>query len=389
MAAASANGNTRLSALFFAADDRDVWPAVLLALCLVLVGAGLVMVYSASMVSAMTRYRDPAFFLKRQAVFAAVGMAVLVVTARAPLGLMRRLTAPLLIASFVGLVVCLTPLATSVKGASRWISIGSFHLQPSELAKLAIIFYVADALGRKGEKIRAFSVGFLPPVVVALVFAALCIKEPDLGAAVMILLLCFSMLFVGGTRLGYILVSGIALLPALAVAITTSSYRMKRFMAFLNPELDIQGQNYQIYNSLLGIGSGRIWGSGIGEGNQKLLFLPDAHTDFIASIVGEELGLLGIAALVLLFGLLVYAGIRIALRCREPYPMYMAAGISFFIAFQAAINMGVVMGLLPTKGMTLPFLSYGGSSLLVNLFAVGVLLAVSRQSRQAADGGGG
>jgi len=370
-------------------DESNPWPLIILVMTLVLLSAGLVMVYSASMISAMKRFEDPAFFFKRQVFFAAAGLVVMTAASRMPLRLLRRLTMPLLLIAFVGLVLVLTPLGTTVKGASRWISLGAFNFQPSELAKLAVIFYIAHSMGRKVEKIKSFTVGFLPHLLVSSVFAFLCVKEPDLGAAVMIMLLCFMLLFIGGTRLGYILGSVLALAPALYIAIITSPYRMKRLISFMYPQKDALGLNYQINESLISIGSGGILGKGIGEGRQKLFFLPDAHTDFIASIVGEELGFVGLVLMVLGFGALVLAGLKVALRCRSLYAMYLATGITLFLGFQVAINLGVVMGLLPTKGMTLPLMSYGGSSLLVNLFAVGVLLAVARNegSEEAQEGG--
>jgi cell division protein FtsW len=381
--------NLNKALLPFALQDSDdnPWPTVILVVTLVLVAAGLVMVYSASMISAMKRFGDPAFFFKRQALFAALGLVVMLAAANLPLRLIRRLTVPMLLFAFVGLVLCLTPLGTTVKGASRWISLGSFNLQPSEMAKLAIIFYVAQSMGRKVEKIKSFTIGFLPHLMVAGVFAFLCVKEPDLGAAVMIMLLCFVMLFIGGTRLGYLLGSVLAFIPALYVAIVTSPYRMKRLISFMYPQKDALGLNYQINESLISIGSGGILGKGIGEGKQKLFFLPDSHTDFIASIIGEELGFVGMALIVLAFGALLYAGLKIALRCKNLYGLYLASGITLFLGFQVVINLGVVLGLLPTKGMTLPFLSYGGSSLLSNLFAVGVLLAVGRQAEMEDESG--
>jgi cell division protein FtsW len=365
--------------LAFMDSEDNPWSIIILVTTIILVAAGLVMVTSASMVSSMKRFGDPDFFFKRQLLFSLVGLGLMIVTSNLPLRLIRKLTLPLLLISLIGLVLCLTPLATTVKGASRWISIGIFNFQPSEPAKLAIIFYIAHSMGRKVEKIKSFTVGFLPHCIVALVFALLCIREPDFGAASMIMLLCFVLLFIGGTRLGYILASFLAMAPAIVIAITLSPYRMRRLVSFLYPEKDALGLNYQINESLISIGSGGIFGKGIGEGKQKLFFLPDAHTDFIASIVGEETGLVGVALMLLLFAVLVYAGLRIALRCKDLFAMYLASGIALFLGFQVAINLGVVMGLLPTKGMTLPFLSYGGSSLMTNLFAVGVLLAIGKR----------
>jgi len=374
----------------FTDSENNPWPVVIVVIAVVLVAAGLIMVSSASMVSAQKRFGDPDYFFKRQLLFSLVGLGLMLVTSNLPLHLLRKLTLPLLVVSFFGLILCLTPLASTVKGASRWISIGSFNFQPSELAKLAIIFYIAHSMGRKMEKIKSFTVGFLPHCIVALTFAFLCIKEPDFGAASMIMLLCLVLLFIGGTRLGYILASLFALVPAIYIAITLSPYRMRRLVSFLYPDKDALGLNYQINESLISIGSGGLLGKGIGEGKQKLFFLPDAHTDFIASIIGEEMGFVGVVLVLLAFAALVYAGLRIALRCKDLYAMYLASGITLFLGFQVAINLGVVMGLLPTKGMTLPFLSYGGSSLVCNLFAVGVLLAIGRRlGEQEAEAPGG
>jgi len=367
-----------------ALSDPDMQRALVFVPVVLLVVYGLVMVYSSSMIFGLKRYSSPTYFLDRQIVFACLGLAVMIVASRLPVEMYRRFTLPLLAVSLVGLVACLTPLGTTVKGASRWISLGGgFNVQPSEIAKLAIVFYVAYSMSRKADRLKSFKVGFLPHVVVAFVFAGLCMKQPDFGAAMMIVLLAFVMLFVGGTRLGYILGAAIAMVPVAWAAIAASPYRMKRVLAFLNPDEDALGVNYQITESLISIGSGGPWGLGLGNGKQKLFFLPDAHTDFIASIVGEELGMLGVAFLLLAFGVVVTAGISIALRTRTRYGAYLAAGLSFYIALQVVVNMGVVMGLLPTKGLALPFMSYGGSSLLTNMFAAGVLMSLATDRADA------
>ncbi|MBW2261376.1 MAG: putative lipid II flippase FtsW [Deltaproteobacteria bacterium] len=345
---------------------------------LLLILYGLVMVFSSSMIFSSKRFDDPMYFLNRQLIFASLGLAIMLVASRLPVEMYRRFTVPLLAVSFIGLLLCLTPFGTTVKGATRWISIGGgFNIQPSEFAKVALVFYVSYSMSKKAERIKNFKVGFLPHALVAIVFAGLCMKQPDFGAAMMIVLLTFVMLFVGGTRLGYILGSGLLMVPVAYSAVVFSPYRMKRIMAFLNPEQDALGINYQITESLISIGSGGIWGVGLGLGKQKLFFLPDAHTDFIASIVGEELGMLGIFILLLLFGTIVAAGLVVSMRSRTRYGSFLAAGLTFYLAFQVVVNMGVIMGLLPTKGLALPFVSYGGSSLITNLFAAGVLMSMA------------
>jgi cell division protein FtsW len=345
---------------------------------ILLVIYGLIMVYSSSMIFSLKKFGDATYFVNRQFIFASLGLVVMLVASRLPVEMYRRFTVPLLAVSFIGLLLCLTPLGTTVKGATRWISIGGgFNIQPSEFAKVAVVFYVSYSMSKKAERIKNFKVGFLPHVIVAVVFAALCMRQPDFGAAMMIVLLTFVLLFVGGTRLGYILGSAVLMAPLLYASVVVSPYRMKRIMAFLNPEQDPQGINYQINESLISIGSGGVWGVGLGSGKQKLFFLPDAHTDFIGSIVGEELGMVGILVLMVLFGTIMAAGLCISLRSRTRYGSFLATGLTFYLAFQVVVNLGVIMGLLPTKGLALPFVSYGGSSLLTNLFAAGVLMSLA------------
>jgi len=263
-------------------------------------------------------------------------------------------------------------------GAARWIAVGPIHVQPAEIAKVAIIFWLAYSLSKKADKIRSFSVGFLPHALMAGFLMLLCLKQPDFGSAVMIALLTFVLLFTAGAKTGYIFGAVVAFAPIAWALVTRSEYRMRRIEAFLDPFAHRLDVGYQISESLMSFGTGGLWGVGLGDSRQKLFFLPEAHTDFIAAIVGEELGLVGIVALVVAYAIVVWRGLRAAWRATDDYGTYLAVGISLFIGFQACTNLAVVMGLVPTKGLALPFLSYGGSSLLVNCAAVGVLLNVSR-----------
>jgi cell division protein FtsW len=278
----------------------------------------------------------------------------------------------------------MTPLGTTVKGATRWISIaGGFNIQPSEIAKVAVVFFVSYLMVKKADRIKAFRVGFVPPVAVAGVLSLMCVTQPDFGAATMIMGLTFVLMFIGGVRGIYIGGAGLTAAVAGAILVYSSPYRMERIMGFLNPEMDPQGVNYQINESLISIGSGGVWGVGLGNGKQKLFFLPDAHTDFIASIVGEELGLVGLTVLLLLFATIIVTGVTIARRSRTEYGTFLASGLTFYLAFQVLTNLQVIMSLLPTKGLALPFMSYGGSSLITNLFAVGVIMSVARECGRA------
>jgi cell division protein FtsW len=256
-------------------------------------------------------------------------------------------------------------------------------IQPSEFAKLAIIIFLAYSMARKQEKIRYFSIGFLPHIVVAGIFILLIEKEPDFGTALALAGITFLMLFVGGTRLTHIFLVALPAIPLVVYVILKNKMRLERVTTFIDPWKYAQDSGYQLVHSLYAIGSGGFWGLGIGKSREKLFYLPDSHTDFIFSILAEELGFLGILTVMSLFAILVSRGIIISLRARDIFGSYLAMGLTALIGLQAAINMAVVSGLMPTKGLSLPFLSYGGSSLLVNMIAVGILLNISSQTTQS------
>ncbi len=352
--------------------------AILAGVVVALVAFGVVMVYSASAVYAGQEYHDGQHFLVRQAIYAAMGLFVVVAAARVDYRRYRALTYPIFAASAGLLLLVTVGLGHTAGGAARWIALGPIHIQPAEIAKLAIILWLAYSLSKKRERIRSFSVGFLPHVLMAGFLMLLCLKQPDFGSACMIGLLTFVLLFAAGAKTGYLLGGGILAAPIAWALIATSPYRMRRIEAFLAPFKHRYDVGYQIAESLISFGSGGITGVGIGDSRQKLFFLPEAHTDFISAIVGEELGFIGICLLVSAFTLLVVRGLRASLRAADDYGTFLALGITMFIGLQAYTNLAVAMGMLPTKGLALPFLSYGGSSLLVNCAAVGILLNVSR-----------
>lgn len=351
---------------------------VLLLMVVALTSFGIVMIYSASSVMAAKNFQDGAFFLKRQGIFALIGFTVAAVTMRIDYHVWQKLAVPLLFVSLILLVLVLIPgIGGKVKGASRWIKLPGFNLQPSEFAKIAMIMYMAYSIAKKQDRIKLLSAGFLPYMVVLMVLLGLILKQPDLGAALTLAGVTILMLFAAGTRLVFIIGTIMVAAPFVWFLIYNSAYRWRRIKAFMNPELDPTGIGWQITQSKYAFGAGGLLGQGLGEGKQKLFYLPEAHTDFILSVVGEELGFIGVLVIIGIFFVLVQRAMRIALATQEPFGRFLAMGIAILFAIQATVNMGVVTGLLPTKGLALPFLSYGGSSLLVSLFAVGILLNIS------------
>lgn len=343
-----------------------------------LIAFGVVMVYSASAVFASNMFGNGYHFLIRQTVFAALAFVVLMVFAHVPINALRRSTYPLLLIAVVLMIAVALGFGRSAGGATRWLAMGPVNVQPAELAKLAMIMWLAHSLAKKANRVRTFSIGFLPHVLVAVLLMLLCLAQPDFGSAVMIALLTFVVLFAAGAKAGYLLGCVLVGLPVGYAAIASSPYRMRRIQAFLEPFEHRQGAGYQITESLMSFGSGGWTGVGLGDGRQKLLFLPEAHTDFISAIIGEELGFVGVALLCAAFAWVVLRGLRAAWRAQDEYAGYLAAGMTLFIGLQAFTNLAVAMGLLPTKGLALPFVSYGGSSLLVNAAAAGIILNTSR-----------
>jgi cell division protein FtsW len=347
---------------------------------LTLTAFGAVMVFSAGAAFAAKTYNDWTFFLKREAIYGVLGVVAFTFALRTDYSVYRRLTYPLLFLA-LALLVSVLLVGSRAGGAIRWFKLGPLSFQPSELAKFALVLYLAVLLARKAEKVRDFSIGFLPPLLMTGMFLGLLLLQPDLGAAVILGVTAMGLLFVAGTRAQYILLAILVAAPVgWKVFITGTPWRMRRMLAFLNPWQFRREGGYQLYESLITIGSGGFAGQGLGHGRQKLFFLPEAHTDFILAIVGEELGLLGILFVVVGFGVLVWRGLVAATRARDVFGSYLAFGISCLFALQALVNMAVVMGLLPTKGLPLPFISYGGTALVMSLFMAGVLANISARN---------
>ncbi len=369
--------------------ERREFDTTILLLAVTLACFGVVMVYSSSSIMATKRFGDGLFFLKRQGGYALVGFALMAIAMHLDYRRLRPLAAPLFVGCMLLLVAVLLPgLGASAGGASRWLRPLGISLQPSELTKLALVVYLAHSLAKKKEKIRSFKLGFIPYMVVLAVLLFLLLLQPDLGTALTLGALAVVMLLVAGTRLSYVFSALLVAVPFLYFVVMNVDYRRKRILAFLNPWEDPSDTGFQIIQSWIAFGNGGIFGRGLGEGKQKLFYLPEAHTDFIFSVVGEELGFLGVATITVMFLFLVLRGLRTAQRVPDEFGCYLAFGISLMLGLEAVINIGVVLGLLPTKGMALPLISYGGTSLVTTLVAVGILLNVSRQAEQPQGGAG-
>ena len=358
-----------------AARGVDLW---MLAAIFALLGLGLVMVYSSSAVAAESRYGDALFFFRRDLAYVAVGMVALYLGWRLDVGFYKRYAYPVLGVTVLALVLLMIPgVGTKVDGAVRWFRFAGVSVQPSEPAKLALIIFLAATLARKREVVKLLTIGYLPPLMMAGMVTVLVLKQPDLGTAAVLGSVTLVMLFVAGTKLSYLFITALICAPVAYHQIVGTPWRLRRVLAFLDPIGHRHDAGYQIYESFLSLGSGGLLGQGLGAGKQKLLYLPAAHTDFILAQVGEELGFLGLAGVVLLYFLIMLRGVRAAVGARDLFSSYLAFGITATLSLQAVLHMCVVLGLVPTKGITLPLMSYGGSALVSTCFSVGVLLNVA------------
>ena len=361
----------------------------LLAVTMILALVGLVMVFSASAIVAGNRFQDPGFYLKRQVAWLAIGVLLMHLASHIDYTVWKKLSMPILACGLLLLVLVLVPsFGLSAKGARRWLPLGPISMQPAEMVKLVAVIYLAAYLSKKPDRITSFRSGLLPALIVIGLLSGLVLLEPDLGTVVVLGLVTIGMCFLGGARLSHLLGLGLCAIPAVMALVLGSSYRRQRLMTFLAPWKDPSDAGFQITQSFLAFGSGGSFGVGLGEGKQKLYFLPEAHTDFVLALIGEELGLIGTVTVVLLFALFVWRGVQIAARAREPFGRYLGMGITLLVGVQALVNAAVVTGLLPTKGLTLPFVSYGGSSLVVSLVGVGILLNISRDRHSGGSRGG-
>lgn len=358
---------------------------VILLPVLFLTGIGVAMVYSASSAIALHDYGNEYYFFTKQLVFAGLGLCFMLVCRYIPYRLYRHLTYVMIAAAFTLLgIVLIKGMGHEVKGAVRWLEFSGLRFQPVEFARFALIVFMGYSLTKKQDDIERFSIGFVPHVIILLVFSILILLQPDYGSVAIFWMLAWIIMFAGRVRMSQLSLSALLfVLPAAVILIFSSDYRLKRCMSFLDPWQYPKNEGYQVIHSLMGFGSGGIWGKGFGQGYQKLFYLPDPHTDFIFSVIGEEGGLRWVLIVMFLYLIILWRGLEIARSKRDFFGALLALGITISITLQAVINMGVNLSLLPTKGLTLPFLSYGGSSLVINLALIGVLMNIWASQKQS------
>lgn len=351
---------------------------------LILIGIGVVMIYSASSIPMWQKTGESEGLLKKQALYILFGFLAMFVAMSLDYHALKRWAKPLLALSVIPLVLVILPgISHEAGGAKRWLRLLGFNFQPSEFVKITLIIYLADFIQRKHQELKNFWQGFVPPVMMLGAVTLLVLLQPDLGTAISFVVIVFSMLYIAGVRPRHIIASFLSALPLLYVLVFSVPYRRARILAFLNPWLDPKGSGFQIIQSQIALGTGGLWGAGLGQGRQKLFYLPAAHTDFIFSIIGEELGLIGASFVVLLFIFLIGSMARVIYRIQDLFGKMICVGVFAIVSFSAMVNIGVSIGSLPTKGLPLPFISYGGSSLIFNMVAMGLFLNVSKTEEVA------
>jgi cell division protein FtsW len=352
---------------------------VIFIIAAILISFGLIMVYNSTAIKAYEYYGNASYYLLRHMLFILIGLVFSFVLMLVDTKYLERWAKTAVVVAIVLLVLVLVPhIGKRAGGAQRWFYLGFFNFQPSEFAKLAIILYLADYLVRKDYKINFFFSGFLPPILIISLMTGLILLQPDLGTAVLLLAVALFMLFAGGARWLHVSLLALASLPAVIYLILLKPYRIRRVIAFINPWEHKADEGYQLIQSLIALGSGGFWGVGLGQGQQKLYYLPAAHTDFIFSIIGEELGFFGVFCLLGLYITMVIAATVLAFNIKNEFSRYVIFGVVCLIGLQVVVHAGSSIGFLPTKGLPLPFISYGGSALVFNMIAIALLLNVSR-----------
>ena len=354
-------------------SDKLLFTATLVLIC-----ASLVMVYSASAVIALEKQQHPSFFLFKQATFALLGLVLMPVLMRVDYRNYRQPIVLWTALGLVGLALVAVLFGPRINGARRWFGIAGVGVQPSEFAKLAIIFFVAAILERRMERIDDLRYSLVPVGIVLGGIVGLILLQPDLGTALSIVVIVAAMVFAAGINYRYILGLMLVLLPAAYVVLMSADYRRRRMLAFLDPWQDPLGDGFQVIQSLIAVGTGGVFGRGLMAGVQKLFYLPYPETDFIYAVIGEELGLIGTSLVLACFCVIAWRGLRTALRAPDRFGAFLALGLTAMVVVQAFVNISVVLGLLPTKGIPLPFVSFGGSSLLMSMIGMGILLNVSQ-----------
>lgn len=353
--------------------------ALLLGAVALLLALGLVMVFSASSATAYATFHDTAYFVKRQAVYLAVGLCFAYAAYRVDYRKLKKSAPAIVGIAFVMLVLTLTPhVGLQSGGARRWLGVHAVSFQPSEFAKLALVLFFAAKLSQMGEGVRSLSKGVVPMLLVTALLAVPVFLEPDMGTASLLIFTAFALLFTAGARFEHLMMCALAMLPMAAIAVGSSAYKRARVFAFLDPWKDAQNTGFHIVQSLLALGSGGVFGLGLGASRQKYFYLPEAHTDFIFAVLGEELGMLGGLVVIALFVVFAIRAIEVALKAPDRFGMLLAMGCTFLIVIQAFINIGVVTSSWPVTGVPLPFISFGGTSLIVSLVAVALIANVGR-----------
>ena len=362
---------------FISRARRPDW--VLLLAAAALSGLGVVMILNASYFYAVDHHGDPLVYLRKHLIALCIGGGVLLAISRLRIEAFERLANPLFLFCVAALAVVMIPgVGVNHGGAQRWIHLGPFNFQPSEIAKTALVLFLARSIVRRRDQLGDFAHGLLPHLVVVALYVGFVIVQPDFGTAVILVLVAGMMLYCGGARTTHLVGLAMIAVPVAILAVVHWPYRLQRVLAFMDPWKYSQPLAYQLWQSLIAVGSGGLTGVGFGESRQKMFFLPAAHTDFIFALVSEELGALGALAVLLLFAIVAVRGIRVAIRHPDPFGSMLAFGLTVVIVMEALVNIGVVLGLLPTKGLALPFLSYGGSALIGTLLQIGILSSLSR-----------
>jgi cell division protein FtsW len=351
---------------------------VLFTATLLLAFASIVMVYSASALVALERYQQPYLFVTRQVMWTVLGLAMLALAMRVDYRTYRNDTFVWALIGVVGVMLVGVLFSSPINGTRRWFGFGGLGVQPSELAKLACVLFTALILERRMHRIDELSYSLLPIGIVVGVLIGLILLQPDFGTAMSLLLIVAAMVFAAGLHYRYLVGTVLVLVPLMYVVLISATYRRRRLLAFLDPWADPLGDGFQIIQSLIAVGTGGVFGRGLMEGVQKLFYLPEPHTDFIFAVIGEELGLLGATGVLACFCLIGWRGLRIAMRAEDRFGSFIALGLTSMIVVQAFVNMSVVLGMMPTKGIPLPLVSAGGSSLLISLLGMGVLLNISQ-----------
>ena len=359
------------------------YDSIILTAVLFLTGIGIIMVYSAGSAIAIKNYGSEYFFIRKQFTFALLGCIIMIIFRNIPFQWYKRLAYPVLMVSIILLISIFFPgFGHRAGGAVRWIHIWGISFQPAEIARFSIILYLAYSLDKKKERLQRFSIGIIPHALFVSTFLVLIAMQPDFGSVVIIATLTFIMLFAGGIPITHLLGCIMIFLPTAYYLVVNAPYRLQRILSFLNPWQYRNEAGYQIIHSLMAFGSGGFWGTGLGKSYQKLFYLPEPHTDFIFSVIGEESGLIGVIVILTLYGLIIWRGFSITLKIDDIFGACLALGFTSAVALQVSINMSVTLGLLPTKGLTLPFLSYGGTSLICHMAVMGILMNIGSQVKQ-------